>query len=89
MTLTAERVRAARTEGYGAGYRLERSRPNPYAPPQVPVWLGPRTAAERARKARRERPAIILARVWLVAHRRGLADYARERGLRMMSDLND
>ncbi len=82
--VTAEQVRAARTEGYAAGYRLRPSRPNPYAPPHVPIWQDRRTPAEKAADEQRNRPALILARVWQRAHTDGLAAYARDRGLAPM-----
>ncbi|TCO64378.1 hypothetical protein EV192_101146 [Actinocrispum wychmicini] len=80
-SVTAEQVRAARAEGYAAGYALRPSRPNPYAPPHVPVWLDRRTTAEKAAGERHARSARILAGVWQRAHSDGLAAYARHRGL--------
>lgn len=79
--VTAEQVRAARAEGYAAGYALQPPMPNPYAPPHVPVWLGPRTPAERAAARQRDRPALILARVWRLGYQDGQAAYAADRGL--------
>jgi hypothetical protein len=85
--VTAEQVRAARAEGYAAGYARQPSRPNPYAAEHVPVWRDRRTAAEKAAAKQAARPALILARVWLTAHGAGLAAYAAERGLALPSEL--
>ncbi|MGH3863571.1 hypothetical protein [Actinokineospora sp.] len=74
--VTTEQVRAARAEGYAAGYALAPTMPNPYAPPHVPVWEGPRTPAERAAAYERDRRARLLAGVWRKAHTDGLAAYA-------------
>jgi hypothetical protein len=86
--VTAEQVRAARAEGYAAGYAHQPSMPNPYAPPHVPIWQDRRTPAEKAADAQRNRPALILARVWQRAHTDGLAAYARERGLAPMTKID-
>lgn len=83
--VTAEQVRAARAEGYAAGYALTPSRPNPYALPHVPAWLDRRSASEKAADEQRDRSARLLARVWLRAHADGLAAYAAERGLALPS----
>ena len=83
--MTADQVRAARTDGYTAGYAHQEPRPNPYAPHHVPVWLGPRTPADQATKLQRDRPALLLARVWRAGYRDGLAAYARDRGLPRLS----
>jgi hypothetical protein len=83
--VTADQVQLARAEGHTAGYGHAPPSPNPYAPPFVPVWLGPRTAAERAKVHRAQRPARILAHVWMAGYRQGQAAYAAERGLRPAS----
>jgi hypothetical protein len=83
--VTADQVRAARTDGYTAGYTYRAPQPNPYAPQHVPVWLGPRTPADRAAAQQRDRPALLLARVWRAGYRDGLAAYARARGLPRLS----
>ena len=83
--MTAEQVRAARAEGYAAGYARVPSRPNPYAPEHIPVWLDRRAAAEKAAAREAARPARILAWVWLNGHGAGLAAYAAERGLPLPS----
>lgn len=79
--MTAEQVRAARTAGYAAGRSLERRVPNPYAPPHVPEWKGPRTARQRETLAQAERGPRILAAVWQRAYSEGQSAYAREHGL--------
>jgi hypothetical protein len=79
--VTAEQVRAARAEGYDAGYARIPSRPNPYAREHIPVWRDRRTPAQKAADAPAERAALILAQVWQRAHAEGFAAYARERGL--------
>ena len=86
--MTAEQVRAARTDGYTAGYAYRSPRPNPYAPLHVPVWLGPRTPADRAAKLERDRPALLLAQVWRAGYRDGLATYARDRRLARLSQTD-
>ncbi|MBB4969095.1 hypothetical protein [Saccharothrix violaceirubra] len=83
--MTAEQVRAARAEGYAAGYALTPSRPNPYAPRHLPIWHDRRTATEKANAEKAEQPARILAGVWLRAHSEGLAAHARERELTLPS----
>jgi hypothetical protein len=50
----------------------------------VPIWQDRRTPAEKAADEQRNRPALILARVWQRAHTDGLAAYARDRGLAPM-----
>lgn len=77
--VTAEQVRTARAEGYAAGYALAPTMPNPYAPPHIPVWEGPRTLAERATAYERDRRARLLAVVWREGHRDGLTAYGRDR----------
>lgn len=69
--VTREQVERARADGYRAGQTLQPPRPNPYAPQHVPEWEGPRTAAERVRLERDQRPARILARVWRVGYQAG------------------
>jgi hypothetical protein len=82
--VTAEQVRAARSDGYAAGRRLAPSSPNPYAPEHVPAWRQPRTATARAAAERDRAAALILARVWRVGYEAGLDDYGRERGLSLV-----
>ncbi|MEV5720837.1 hypothetical protein AB0L41_43820 [Amycolatopsis mediterranei] len=77
--IAAEQVRAAREQGYAAGYGLAPPTPNPYTPAHVPEWLGPRTPAERAHRANVERGPLALARVWRQGYQDGQAAYARER----------
>ena len=77
--ITAEQVRAARDQGYAAGYGLAPPTPNPYTPAHVPEWLGPRTPAERAHRANAERGPLALARVWRRGYQDGQAAYARKR----------
>lgn len=79
--VTADQVHLARAEGRSAGYGLAPPSPNPYAPPFVPVWLGPRTAAERAKVHHEQRPARILAAIWMAGYRDGQTAYAAEHGL--------
>jgi hypothetical protein len=85
--VTAEQVRRVRAEGYRAGYNLAPVSPNPYAPPHVPVWKGPRTAAERAEAERAERGPRLLAAVWRRGYRDGLDAYAKQHDLPLPSDL--
>ncbi|MFC5120247.1 hypothetical protein ACFPN7_40470 [Amycolatopsis halotolerans] len=77
-TVTVEQVRAAREQGYAAGYGLAPPTPNPYAPRHTPEWLGPRTSAERVHQENAERRPLALARVWRLAYQNGQAAYARE-----------
>ncbi|WP_414936629.1 hypothetical protein [Amycolatopsis sp. cmx-11-51] len=84
--ITAEQVRAARDQGYAAGYGLAPPTPNPYAPTHTPEWLGPRTPAERARRENAERGPLALACVWRQGYHNGQAAYAADRGLSSMSD---
>lgn len=79
--VTAEQVRAARAEGYAAGYARTPSTPNPYAPEHVPVWRDRRTPTQRAADAPAVRAATTLAGVWRRAHAEGLAANAAERGV--------
>ncbi|MET8846629.1 hypothetical protein [Amycolatopsis sp. NPDC004625] len=77
--ITAEQVRAARDQGYAAGYGLAPPTPNPYTPAHEPEWRGPRTPAERARRETAERSPLVLARVWRLGYQDGQAAYARGR----------
>jgi hypothetical protein len=77
--ITAEQVRAARDQGYAAGYGLAPPTPNPYTPEHVPEWLGPRTPVEHVYRDNTERGQLALARVWRQGYHEGQAAYARPR----------
>lgn len=71
--VTRDQVAAARQAGLDAGRSLQRRTRNPYAPPHVPAWKGPRTAAARAAQRQANQGRLILAQVWQRAYADGQA----------------
>lgn len=76
--MTRDQVAKARDDGYEAGYDLAGAQTNPHTPDHVPAWRQPRTRDERDKLATKQRPALILSRIWRTAYRRGMAQYGRD-----------